>query len=130
MTNLDARYGRRTRRGGVVGIVVAAAVLVGLAVWWFVWAHPIDTGPTLAWEDLGFSGITNTQVDVASQVTIDPGNAAECAIEAIDESHGIVGWKVVDLPASDDRIRTIQTSVLTTQHPVTGDVHDCWLVTP
>jgi len=129
MSHLDARYGRTSRRGGVIGIVIAAVVIVGLAAWWFVWASPIDTGPSLDWQDKGFQVVSDAQIDATFLVTLDPGNAAECAVEALDESYGVVGWKVVDVPASTDRMRTFATPLRTTEHAVTGTVHECWLVT-
>jgi len=127
MTDLDARYGRTSRRGGLVGVVLAALVVVGLAVAWFAWARPIDTGPSLDWEDRGFQIQSDARIDASFLLTLDPGHAARCAVEALDASYGVVGWRIVDVPASSDRIRTFTTTILTTAHPVTGTVHQCWL---
>ncbi len=128
MTQLDARYGRTSRRGGVIGVVVAALVVVGLAIWWFAWAHPIDTGPTLVWEDTGGQVVSDSQIDSTFQVTLDPGNAAQCAVEALDDSLGVIGWKVIDVPTSTDRLRTFTASILTTAPGHSGTVYTCWLV--
>jgi len=130
MTDLDARYGRTSRRGGIVGVVVASAVIVALAVWWFVWADPVGTGPSLEWQDNGFQSVSDGQVDATFLVTLDPGNAAQCAVEALDESFAVVGWRIVDVPSSGDRMRTFTVPIRTTEHPVTGTVHDCWVVAP
>ena len=129
MTNLDARYGRTSRRGGLIGIVIAALVVVGLAAVWFIWARPIDTGPSLDWQDRGFQIKSDAEIDSSFLVTLDPGNAAQCVVEALDESFGVVGWRLIDVPASDTRIRTFDESILTTAHAVTATVHDCWLAT-
>lgn len=130
MSDLDARYGRTSRRGGVIGVVVAAAVVVALAVWWFVWAHPIDTGPVLEWQDTGGRVVSNAQIESRFQVTLDPGNAAQCAVEAQNASLGVVGWKVVDVPASTDRMRSFTAEIRTTEPGSSGTVHDCWLTSP
>jgi hypothetical protein len=38
-----------------------------------------------------------------------------------------VGWKVVDIPASDVATRGITETVRTTEQSVTGLIYRCWL---
>jgi hypothetical protein len=49
-----------------------------------------------------------------------------CAVEALDEKFGVVGWKLVELPASTERIRHLEARVRITQPATTGLIHSCW----
>ncbi len=130
MSSLDSRYGRTSRKGTVVGIVIAAAVLVGLALWWFFWANPVSTtGTALDVENIGFQILSDSQAQATVQVAVDPGTPVQCAVEAQDESFGVVGWKVVDLPASSQPIQTFTTTLLTTQASVSASAETCWVPT-
>ena len=54
-------------------------------------------------------------VSLGFQITSPPGSAVACAIEAQDEEHGVVGWRVVELPASDLHARAFR-EVIPTRH--------------
>ncbi|PCN49511.1 hypothetical protein Csp2054_00690 [Curtobacterium sp. 'Ferrero'] len=126
---LDDRYGRtpsRRRRSRALAIAAAVAIVVVFAVW-VVWAGPGQTSHGLDSDDVGYKVLSDHTTVVRSQVSVDPGTRADCAVQVLDKSYTIVGWKVVDLPASDQRSRTISTEVRTTTRGVTGLIHDCWV---
>ncbi|MEY2848217.1 MAG: hypothetical protein RI885_882 [Actinomycetota bacterium] len=104
--------------------VAASGVLIVVAAW-VVWAglDGLRTGVDVF--DTGHSVVDERTVSVTWQVTMDPGTTARCAVEAQNEDHAIVGWKVVEIPASDLRTRSITERVTTTELAVTGLIHRC-----
>lgn len=128
-TALDDRYGRgptvRRRRRLLGGLALVAAL--GAAVAWVIWAGPLQPGGSLESRDLGYVILDDESVEVRFEVTTAPGNRVDCAIQALDERFGIVGWRIVELPASDQRTRTFTTTLVTTHEPVTGTIYRCWL---
>lgn len=123
---LDERYGRTSspRRRWAVGVVVAvAAVVVGLFAWMTVAA---------SWDDVdvdttGYGVEDERTVTLAFQITAPEGRSVACALEAQDEEHGVVGWKIVEYPASELRTRAFRESIPTTAEATTGLVNDCWV---
>lgn len=110
----------------MLAIVAAVAITVTFAVW-AIWAGPGQTSHGLDTDDLGYKVLSDHATVVNSQVSVDPGTEAECAVQVLDRSYTIVGWKVVTIPASEQRSRTISTEVRTTTRGVTGLIHDCWV---
>lgn len=126
---LDDRYGRtpdRARRNRLIGVLVAAAVALVFTVW-VIWAGPGQTSHGLDSDDIGYQVVSDHETVVHSQVSVDPGTAARCAVQVLDKSYTIVGWKEIPVPASDQRTRTINTPVKTVSRGVTGLIHDCWV---
>ncbi len=126
---LDDRYGRtpdRRRRGRLFGVLAAIAVVL-VFVAWVVWAGLDQTSHGLDTTEVGYTVVSDHRTVVHSQVSVDPGTEAKCAVQVLDKSYSIVGWKVVTLPESDQRTRTISTDVNTTTRGVTGLIHDCWV---
>jgi hypothetical protein len=126
---LDDRYGRtpgRTRRTRTIAIAAAAAIVVVFGAW-VIWAGPGQTSHGLDTEDVGYEILSAHKAVVHSQVSVDPGTKAECAVQVLDKSYTIVGWKTVSLPAATERSRSISTEVNTTTRGVTGLIHTCWV---
>jgi hypothetical protein len=126
---LDDRYGRtpgRLRRGRLLGIVAAVAVALVFIVW-VVWAGPGQTSHGLDTDDVGYEVVSDHETVVHSQISLDPGTAARCAVQVLDKSYTIVGWKEIRVPASDQRTRSVSTPVKTVTRGVTGLIHDCWV---
>ncbi|QWS32476.1 DUF4307 domain-containing protein [Curtobacterium aetherium] len=126
---LDARYGRNAdtrRRGKLLAVVIAVAIAVVFAVW-VIWAGPGQTDHGLDTDDVGYEVVSDHSVVVHTQVAVDPGTTVECAVQALDKSYTIVGWRVVTLPAEEQRSRSISTPVNTTTRAVTGLIHSCWV---
>jgi len=127
MTDLDARYGRRPARARAIAVWAAAAALVVAALAWFVWANPLGLGGRVDWRDTAYRILGADEVEMSWELTVDPGLGSSCAVYAMNELFGIVGWKVVEIPASDRVTRELTDTVRTTEPAVTGLVYRCWL---
>jgi hypothetical protein len=123
---LDERYGRTSspRKRWSIGVVVGvAAILVGL----FAWMTVASTLDDVDVDTTGFTVEDARTVTLAFQITAPAGRTVACALEAQDEEHGIVGWKIVQYPASDVRARAFREEIPTTAEATTGLVADCWV---
>ncbi len=124
---LDERYGRgragRRRRVGWIVFGVIAAALVGALAWTTVStaASAVDA------DDLAFTLVDEHTARVSFQVTGHADSEVACAVEALDEDFGIVGWKVVVYPPSGEQIRAYEVTVPTVAAATTGLVNSCWL---
>jgi hypothetical protein len=126
---LDERYGRtagaerRTRTGMIIAGIVFAIVFTA----WVVWGGLSGTNAELETRELGYANVTDTSIDVRWEVSTTPGTEVSCAIQALNESFGIVGWRIVELPASSERTRVLTETLRTAERPVTGLPYRCWL---
>lgn len=123
---LDERYGRRRSRGSkwLVGILaVAAAAALGALAWAIVVATLDDVGL----DNTGYEIVDERTVVVSFQITAPVGRTVACALEAQDVEHGVVGWRIVEIEASDQHARAFRESVPTTALATTGLVNSCWV---
>lgn len=126
---LGERYGRtagserRTRAAMIVAGVVFALVFTA----WVVWGGLSGTNAELETRELGYANVTDTSIDVRWEVSVTPGTEVSCTLQALNESFGIVGWMIVDLPPSTERTRVFVESLRTAERPVTGLPYRCWL---
>ncbi|WP_426320345.1 DUF4307 domain-containing protein [Microbacterium sp. E-13] len=123
---LDERYGRRSspaRRWIIAAGLVVVLAVVGLFAWWTVQGslRSVDSDTT------SFEVADEHSVTLGFQITAPPGSAVVCAIEAQDEEHGVVGWRVVEIPASDLHARAFREVIPTTALATTGFVNSCWM---
>ena len=128
-TDLDARYGRTRSSATRTRTVVVVAALAFAAVFgaWLLWAGILGAPAQFQAEDIAHEVVDDSAVDVTWQFTVEPGTQARCAVQALNSTFAIVGWKVVDVPASTARTRDITQRVLTTEPAVTGLIYRCWL---
>lgn len=54
------------------------------------------------------------------------GSGFVCALQALDEDFGIVGWRVFECPAAETITRSFIETVPTVAPAMTGTVHSCW----
>ena len=129
LTDLDARYGRTRSASRRTRVVVIASALAFVAVFaaWLLWAGILGAPAQFQAEDTAHSIVGDSAVDVTWQFTVEPGADARCAVQALNSTFAIVGWKVVDVPASTQRTRDLTQRVLTTEPAVTGLIYRCWL---
>lgn len=123
---LDDRYGRggsRTRRR-VVWVALVAVVVAIVA--WFGWFTLVNPANGVNADATAFH-LEERSVSVTFQLTAPAGTSVACAIEALDEEYGVVGWKVVEIPASDTHLRAFTEVVPTVAEATTGLVNDCWV---
>ncbi|WP_127475798.1 DUF4307 domain-containing protein [Microbacterium sulfonylureivorans] len=123
---LDERYGRTRspRRRWVIGVAIALGAAVVALFGWFTVSDSLNAVDADA---TGFEVIDGHSVALTFQVTAPPGRPIACAIEAQDEEHGVVGWRVVEIPASDSHSRAFREVIPTTAEATTGFVNSCWV---
>ncbi|GAA5150497.1 hypothetical protein GCM10025768_15530 [Microbacterium pseudoresistens] len=121
---LDERYGRTgsKRVPWIVGGALAVAV-VGVAGWMTVRSAMDDVDIT----GTGYRVIDEHSVTVDFQITAPRDRDVHCIVEAQDEEFGVVGWKVVEYPASADHARAFSETVPTVALATTGLVNSCWV---
>jgi hypothetical protein len=126
---IEARYGRspeRRRRGRLLGTVAAAGV-IAVVVAWVLWVGLLGPNASLGSRDLGYDLVGDDAIEVRYEVTVDAGETASCALQALNDTFAIVGWKVVPIPASDEGTRQFRETLRTSEPPVTGLIYRCWL---
>ncbi|MBC7589917.1 MAG: DUF4307 domain-containing protein [Salinibacterium sp.] len=127
---LDARYGRSrssSKRNRFIGIVTAVAFTI-VFVAWAIWGGLIGA-PDAQFKavDARHTIVDDSAVDVTWEFTSPSGTPARCAVQALNSTFAIVGWKEVDVPPSTEITRVFTERVLTTERAVTGLIYRCWL---
>jgi len=122
--DLDARYGRTGRRR--LPWIIAGAVAL-LLVGAFSWMTVAQSMGSVDADDLGFELVDEHSVNVNFQVTGVQGKDVVCAVEALDEEFGVVGWKIVEIPAGDSHSQARSVTVPTVAEATTGLVNTCWV---
>ena len=128
-TAIEERYGRspaRRRRTRIIAAVAGAGVLV-VVVAWVVWAGLFGPDASLGTRDLGYSLIGDDAVEVQYEVTTEAGSSVSCALQALNSTFAIVGWKIVELPPSEQGTRQFRETLRTSEPAVTGLIYRCWL---
>ena len=128
--DLDARYGRgrgNSRRSRIIAIVAGAVGLVAVVAW-VVWGGLLGPDASLEARDLGFEIIDDGHIRVEYEVTSDAGAEVSCAVQALNESFTVVGWKIVELPVSEQRTRSFTEELRTSELAVSGLIYRCWLL--
>ena len=123
---LDERYGRVRGRGTRWGVVLAATI-AALAVGAFAWMTVANSLNTVEADATGFQVVDSRTVVVEFQLSVHPGSAVACALEAQDVQHGVVGWKVVEIAAGEMRARAFRETIPTVGEATTGFVNSCWV---
>lgn len=121
---LDERYGRtRARRAPWIIAGIVALLVVG-AFGWMIVAQSMSSVDA---DDLGFELVDEHTVDVRFQVSGVQGKDVVCVVEALDEEFGVVGWKVIEIPAGDSHTQAMSAVVPTVSAATTGLVNTCWV---
>ncbi|MFB9074474.1 DUF4307 domain-containing protein [Citricoccus parietis] len=135
--SLANRYGRPQRirpsfaqRWGKWIAAAALALAVGVIVWFTASAN----AQTLGWKDVGFTIESPTQASVRFQLTKDPEDTVQCAIQVLSEEKAVVGWRTVTIgpePASEDSRPAgtptyYDVDLRTDALGVNGGVNACW----
>ena len=106
--------------------IVAAAfslILTG----WVVWAGLDGAGPAIEARDTRHQIIDENSISVTFEVSLPTDTPASCAVQALNETFTVVGWKVIDLERSSDYTRSFTEIVKTTELSNTGLIYRCWL---
>lgn len=126
---LDHRYGRtpqrkRRDRWWIVGIALA---FVAVFTAWTFWAGWDGEQADLETTDTAFTIHDSHHIDITFTINTAPNTPVTCAIQALDQSFAIVGWRIVSYPGSDTRLTTHTEAIRTTQLSNTGLISSCWL---
>ena len=127
-SRLANRYGAPkpglSRRTKIVATGVAVLLGCGAAAYL---AMP-SPGGEVSFKDVGFSIIDAEHATVDFQVTKDPEDSASCAIQVLNESYAVVGWKQVTIGPAEEATTGQRLDVRTDSLGVTGGVNACWLL--
>ncbi|WP_298871743.1 DUF4307 domain-containing protein [uncultured Microbacterium sp.] len=124
---LDDRYGRtRSPRRRIVGWSIVGVLALG-AVGFLGWTTVSNSLNAVTATDTGYTVVDDRTVTSTFQITAPTGRPVACALEARDEEHGTVGWRVVEYPASEDHTRAFTEEIPTLSLATTGFVNACWV---
>ena len=126
---MDSRYGRTprfSRRSKLISYVTAGAFALVFGAW-LLWAGILGAPAQLDARDTAHNIVSPTEVSVSWELTVAPGTATSCAVQALNADFSVVGWKVVPIAASQQRTRTFTQSLKTSELSVTGLIYRCWL---
>lgn len=125
---LDERYGRTRQRGLDRRLgwgLAAVALALGLAVLIFGgW----QTTSSIEFRDLSYDVVDARTVRMDFEVTAPPGAPVACALEALSPSYATVGWRILELPAAEQRTRRFSETLVTSYEATTGALRSCWVL--
>jgi hypothetical protein len=124
---LDERYGRTRSLRGRVGAGIAIGVVAAGGVGFLTWSAFSNSADAVDAVATGYQVVDARTVQLGFQVTAPVGSAVVCVLEADDTDHGVVGWKVVPLPASTSHTHAYQETIPTVAQATTGLVNACWV---
>ena len=123
------RYGtgpaspKRVRRFAIATAVVFAVGFIAWVAWGGLFAPASQVSAT----DAGTTTVSDHEVEVEFELTVPAGHTSSCALQALTSTFTIVGWRIVDFPASNLTTRSLTETVRTTERAVTGLIYRCWL---
>ncbi|MFT4232834.1 MAG: DUF4307 domain-containing protein [Leucobacter sp.] len=126
--SLEDRYGTGRRRSidrrfawGAAGALALAGIGFLLFSGWQD-AHRVD------WQDIGYTQVDPLTLDVKFEVTGPAHTPVACAVEALNTAKATVGWKVVEMPVSEQRTHTVTIRLVTTNPASATTVRECWVI--
>jgi hypothetical protein len=127
--DLAARYGRTpAHRARMRLVAVLAAVGVAIVVVaWVIWVGLFGPDASLETKDVGFVAHSDSSVEVRWQLTAPSDTPVSCAVKATSEKHAVIGWRIVDVPPSEQTTRILSETLRTSEPPNGGAVFRCWL---
>lgn len=127
-TKLDDRYGRTAlpwrRRAFWIGVAVFAVAAIAYLVW-ITLQNSLDD---ISIAETGYLVVDERAVTVSFQATPPSGARFACAIQALDEDFGVVGWRVVEYAPFPETTRSFTERVPTLALATTGTVKECWTI--
>ncbi|HEX5857102.1 MAG TPA: DUF4307 domain-containing protein [Microbacterium sp.] len=124
---LDERYGRARRPGRRRAAWIIVGALAAASIGALAWVTVGTSLSTVGYDNTGHEVVDDRTVTVLFQVTPPSGAGFACALEALDEDFGVVGWRVVEYAPSEENSRAFEETVPTVARATTGLVHSCWV---
>ncbi|GAA1963514.1 DUF4307 domain-containing protein [Microbacterium aquimaris] len=123
---LDDRYGRTPsrRRRLVATLAIGVGAVAAGAIAWGAVSNVLDDVDV---ETVAFDVVDEHSVSLSFQVAAPAGRDIACALEARDPDHGVVGWKIVEYPASTQHTIAVREVIPTLAEATTGFVNSCWV---
>lgn len=123
---LNERYGRDPRPGRRRAFWITVAGVAALSVAALSWLTISNSLNEVGYDETGYELVDARTVTVSFQATPPNRTGFACALKALDEDFGIVGWRVIEYPASDTITRTFVETIPTVAQATTGTIHSCW----
>jgi len=125
----DATDLHAQRYGGPLVSPRTAKILVGVAAAVFV-ALVIVVGVFISrtevrYEVVAYDHLAEDRIAVDYVVTMDPGTAATCRIQALNEGRAQVGFVETEIPAQTERRTAHHVEISTQGEAVSAEVVDC-----
>lgn len=127
-SDIAERYGRTrkaSRRNRLIALVAAVAVAVVFAAW-AIWVGLFQPSASIETSDVGSSNLSDAAVKITWQLSVNPGTDTKCAMQALNENFGVVGWKIIDVPPAPVRSRTLTETLRTSEASYNGLIYRCW----
>jgi len=121
MSDLDARYGRRTPRRWIWPAV--AVIGIAGAVAWAAWVafQPRPVNGVL-W---GYEVLSDHRVQVTLDLHRPDPLTVECTVFAQAQDHSVVGERTVTVPASTSKNTRVEATITTERRAVNGVLRGC-----
>jgi len=121
VTDLDARYGRRSRRRWILPVVatLGIAALVAWAAWTAFQPRPVRA---VLW---GYDVQGEHRVEVTLDVYRPKPLAVRCTIYAQAYDHSVVGERTIDIAPGSREKTTVRPVITTERRAVNGVLRGC-----
>lgn len=121
------RYGdvRPPWHRAVARLLAAAVVVAGLG--WVVWAGLHHANRDVRWDEVGFSVVDDSRLDLTFDVIKDPEASATCRLEALNVAYAVVGVAQVEVGPADGRTSRLSAPITTQERAVSAVVKHCEL---
>ena len=123
MTNLDARYGRRTKPTWFWWAFAAVGVVLGIA--WAAWVATAEKPVSASLHS--YDVVSDTEVRVRIDVVLNTDDPVECTVYAQNMNHAVVGEKTVRVDGTE-REQGLTVPVRTQERAVNGVLRSCRVV--
>jgi hypothetical protein len=122
---LRERYGLNPKpvrivRNRVLAIAGVGLLTAGVAVITAITFSPVSH------QDISFQ-TSDWQTEIEFEVSRPVGSTVECDLQALNEQFAVVGFKTIEIPASERRQDRYRVTINTTHLATTGLVSECRL---